>query len=181
MPTIPLVTLRDRRRSCRVNRTPSAWHGVSFAGVVTRLVLVLICAGFAAAAGAQTVESADYVFVFPDPTGRNGEPDPAVWMTSSTSNIDPIPVQGSGLAIVDPDNESSLVYFHPTALLGGASNANNTATFRARVRTPPVDDQSPAWVDNAIGWRLFLDDGSHRAELLLCREASLVARVLFEP
>lgn len=122
-------------------------------------------------------ESADYLFVFPDPAGRNGEPDPAVW--SKRDNLTPQPFAGVGLGISDPDNASSLIYFHATPFL--TSNASspdfkNTATFRGRVQVPAVPDNSTAWVNNALGWRLILDDGSRRGELALARDPGTKAR-----
>ncbi len=41
-----------------------------------------------------------------------------------------------------------------------------------------MSDGSPAWVNEALGWRLILDDGAHRAELVLARDPGTRQRVL---
>ena len=115
-------------------------------------------------------ETADY-------DGTTGAlPSPTVWQQSGT--INPVPFQGVGLAIVDPDNAASLQYFHPSLALGGAQNTTNAATFRVTVRTPPVDNASPAWTNDMIGYRVSLDDGVHKLEIALGRTAGTLGREL---
>jgi hypothetical protein len=124
-----------------------------------------------AAVGVTVVDSADYVH--PDPNGPNGEPDPAVWPTSGDLHAQAIP--GVGLYISDPDNTASLLYHHPSAW---PSSEGVEASVTALVRVPPVSNSSQAWTSNHIGFRLILDDGAHRTEVVMAREPGTGAREL---
>ena len=61
--------------------------------VTTGLALGLAClSAHVAHASGPILEVADYTFVFPDPSGRNGQPDPAVWATEAVGTV---PVQAA--------------------------------------------------------------------------------------
>lgn len=122
-------------------------------------------------ARATVLETVDYVF--PDPNTANGEPDPAVW--TSSGSLVPRASAGQGLLIADPDNSSSLLYFHASAPL---ANPANVATLRALVKTPAIPDTSAAWDADHLAFRLILDDGIHHAELVLARDPVTHARQL---
>ena len=102
-------------------------------------------------------------YTFPDPNTTDGSPDPSVWGRDGT--LTPAPDAALGLGVIDPDNASKLLFFASPGVLG-----SETATFRVQVDTPPVSDNSSAWVNHALGWRLILDDGTSRLELALARD-----------
>lgn len=104
-----------------------------------------------------------FAYTFPDPNTQDGSPDPSVWGRDGT--LTPTPDAALGVGIIDPDNASKLLFFASPGVLG-----SETATFRVQVDTPPVPDNSPAWVNHALGWRLILDDGTSRLELALARD-----------
>lgn len=122
---------------------------------------------------------ADYTF--PDPNTEDGGPDPAVWATEAVGTV---PVQGApglGWGISDPDSVSQLLYSHLTPFLS-ANPADpafaNTATFRSTVVTSAIPDNSGAFADNVVGWRMILDDGQQRVELALGRDPVTKARLV---
>lgn len=103
-------------------RCPSKMFKTLLGGGVV-LFLGLTALG-SAAFGGSIKETIEYVFTFPDPTGRNGAPDPAQW--SADGNLTPQPLQGIGLGIADPDNASKLLFAHTPPLVG-----SDTAALRA--------------------------------------------------
>jgi hypothetical protein len=123
------------------------------------------------------LDSASYTFVYPE------MPDPAVWTMQTYTWEYPVvqtPIEGAGLSLVDPDNVASLMYVYNTPFLSGDPdnpNFQNTAKFRVRVRVPYHSDGSSMWSAEAIGWRMILDDGSHRLELALSRSATYARQV----
>jgi hypothetical protein len=148
-------------------------------GIWVSLILVGLTSGLvspppAMATGTTLLDSADYVFEYPN------LPDPTVWSVSTQGGVAQQPVEGLGLAMVDPDNASTLVYVHPAPFLSGDPNDpnfQNTATFRVRAQIPYVPDESLAWSGDAIGWRMIVDDGSHRLELALSRSPTFARQV----
>lgn len=127
-----------------------------------------------------TLETADYLFAYPDPSGLNGAPDPSIWAMAAGSGIAAQPIPGMGFGMSDPNNSASLLYFHPTPFLtGNTSSAHfrNTATFRVRCIAPYVSDGSQAWSAEALGWRMIFDDGTHRLDLALCRSGTYARQV----
>jgi hypothetical protein len=141
--------------------------------LVVALQAALLAPG--AVAAAVVLDQADYVF-----TGSN-EPSAPDWTKDQTGTPSTLAVPGVGLAIADPDNASSLIYTHATSALSGDSadpRFRNTARISATVQTSPVPDNSPAWTADAVGWRLILDDGLHRAELALARDGATKARLV---
>lgn len=162
----------------RMQRDSETLLRVGFVVAVVALGASLVLPAVGRAQSGTVVDSADYVFVFPDPSGRNGEPDPTVW--SRSGQLQPTPVQDVGLNIFDPDNISSLIYFHATSALSantGSPDFGNTASFRAVSTIQPTANTAGGWEDNFIGWRLILDDGVHRAELALGRDAVSLGRL----
>lgn len=127
-----------------------------------------------AASEPVVLASADYTFVYPQ------LPDTNVWSVSTQGNIVQVPVAGMGLAMADPDNISSLMYTYPTPLLSGDPNNpnyQNTDTFRVKARIPYVSNGSLQWYDHYIGWRMIVDDGLHRIELVLARNPAFAREV----
>jgi hypothetical protein len=126
------------------------------------------------------LDSASYSFAYPDPSGNGSLPDPAVWNRSVGGGAWEIPVEWRGLVISDPDNVATLMYTRHTSSLSGDPTSldfANTATFRVRSEVPYVSDGSLRWSAEAIGWRMILDDGSHRLELALSRSATYQRQV----
>jgi len=116
----------------------------------------------------NVVEDVSYAFVYPQ------TPDPAIWNTLSSGNVVQQPVEGLGWGMTDPDNLSMLLYTHSTPYLSGDPNDPNfynTAVFRVKSVVPYITDGS-AWLADAVGWRMILDDGTHRLEVLLSRSAT---------
>lgn len=132
---------------------------------VVRLIVVALALVVAVPAHATPI-IADYVF---DSNALN-LPDPAVWSVSG--NITPFPVAGVGLGIFDSESLDSLLYEHliPVSALAG------TISFHAVAQLPSNSDTSAAFVNNTIGWRMILDDGVRRAELLLMRDPGTALR-----
>lgn len=121
-----------------------------------------------------TLDTAEYVFAYPDPNGLNSAPDPTVWATAAGSGINVVPMPGLGLGMADPDNSAHLLYYHATPFLSGSpasTNFHNMATFRVRSLVPYVADGS-GWFADAIGWRMIADDGTRRLELALSRSTT---------
>ncbi|MFN2120840.1 MAG: PKD domain-containing protein [Anaerolineales bacterium] len=144
------------------------WVAVVLIGLASGLVIPLPVVAI------TLLDSADYTFVYPN------LPDPAVWSVSAQGNVTQVPIDGTGLAMGDPDNLAELMYGHPTPFLTGDPNDpnfHNTATFRVRAMVPYVFDGSLAWWDHAIGWRMIVDDGVHRLELALSRDAFFARKV----
>lgn len=134
------------------------------------ITLLALVASVATAPAAVTLDSADYVY--PDSSGPNGfEPSSSKW--SSSGNLTPASIANVGLGISDPDNASSLMYSHSSPPL-----ASNPGALQALVRANSVVDTSSAWSNDAIGWRLVLDDGSKRMELTLARDPVSKGRVV---
>ena len=130
-------------------------------------------------AAGTLVERADYMY--PDPVGPNGEPNPAVWSRQEVGQVPIQGVPGLGLGIADPGSGSQLLYQHPTAFLtGDPSNVNftNQAILWATATTSAVADNSSSFDGDATTWRLILDDGSHRVELALARHPVSRARLV---
>lgn len=75
-----------------------AFGAAALSQVLPEGVLRLVGKGglwLAAAHASSTLrETVEYLFTYPDPTGRNGEPDPTVWSKDGT--LTPQPVQGIG-------------------------------------------------------------------------------------
>jgi hypothetical protein len=59
-----------------------------------------------------------------------------------------------------------------------ATQPNRTLSVNAKVRTPPMDDASNAWLGDAVGFRLLLDDGQRHAELLFAGDPFTRGRLL---
>jgi hypothetical protein len=146
-------------------------------GICVAAVLIGLAGGLVSphpATATTLLDSADYTFVYPN------LPDPAVWSVSAQGNVTQVPVDGTGLAMGDPDNSAQLMYVHPAPFLTGDPsdpNFQNTAIFRVRAMVPYVSDGLSAWSGAAIGWRMIVDDGVHRLELALSRSATFARQV----
>jgi len=119
---------------------------------------------------ADAVVLKTFEYTFPDPNTSIGEPDPSVW--ASSGNLNPQP-SSRGLLISDPDNASSLVYFHSATEIGAPGNAT---TFRVTCASEPTSDSSTAWSNDAIGVRIILDDSQKRVVLGFGRDPATKAR-----
>ncbi|HEX2495003.1 MAG TPA: IPT/TIG domain-containing protein, partial [Steroidobacter sp.] len=166
-----------------VNATATALTVKVPAGAITGQIKVKTAGGTAissAAFSVLTLDSAEYVFAYPDPNGLNSAPDPTVWAVAGGSGMNVMPLPGLGLGMSDPGNSAYLLYSHATPFLSGDpsnSNFQNMATFRVRAEVPYVLDGSQAWSADALGWRIILDDGAHRLELALCRSPTFIRQV----
>lgn len=160
------VVQRDRSRS-----------GRALASALAAVAAALLVMPAASAAG-TVVDGAHFVFDF----ASAPEPDPAVW--TKTGTLNPQPVEHVGLAIVDNSASGAggnqLLYSHAFARLGpwGEHGPGDEAVLRADVLTPHVNDSSPTWSSHALGWRLILDDGTHRFALALARHPATRARLV---
>ncbi len=133
----------------------------------TALVLLAVSVFASHAAVKETVD-----YVFPDPNTPLGEPDPAVW--ASTGSLSPQP-SALGLQITDPDDNAELLYFFGHTEL---ANPANIASFHVRSRSQALADASSAWSNDAIGFRLILDDSRRRVILTQGRDPVTKARQL---
>lgn len=132
------------------------------------LATALVAVAPTASAQATMVDSAVYIFDYQNPSW----PDPAQW-TAHGSGVQEQLVAGEGLFMSDPDNAASRLYSHPTAFLSGdptSPHATNTAKLRATVRIPVTNNGSAAWTNDHVGFRLIIDDGARRIELVGGRE-----------
>lgn len=115
----------------------------------------------AARAAGVFADETSYLF---DPGALEFEPDPALWMREG--GLTPVALPDRGLAAAGVGSTLSYTHFPPPLPLG------LDAGLRAQLFTPPVPDNSGAWLDDAISARVTLDDGRVQITLEPARDPS---------